>query len=151
MVRWMQFAIISLATLLCSIPTEAEYLLNCRLMNSDSPSWWRKGCKWETIISECGPNELCKVKRLNIVSVSAKAALSANLSLRTSVLVNSTTAETAGLAATMSSPGLTTTSRTTATVSPAGSGALGGVAETLNNAASGTTGTANRTVSGLSP
>jgi hypothetical protein len=150
MVRWMQFALISLATTLCSIPAEADYLLNCRLMDSDTPSWWRKGCKWETIISECEPNELCKVKRLNIVSVSAKAALSANLRLRTAVLVNSTTTETAGLAVTMSNPGLATTSRATAANSTL-SGAVGGTADTVNGAVSGTTDTANRTVSDLGP
>jgi hypothetical protein len=93
LVGWMYFAIISSATLMCSIPAEADYLLNCRLMDSDTPSWWRKGCKWETIITECEPNELCKVKRLNIESMSAKAALSANLTLRTAALANSATAE----------------------------------------------------------
>jgi hypothetical protein len=148
MVRWTQFAIISLATLMCSIPAEADYLLNCRLMDSDTPSWWRKGCKWETIITECEPNELCKVKRLNIVSVSAKAALSANLRMRTAVLVNSTTAETAGLAATMSSAGLATTSRATAANSTL-SGAIGGTAGTVNGAVSGSTAGVDRAVSGL--
>jgi hypothetical protein len=146
--RWMYFAIISLATLMCSIPVEADYLLNCRLMDSDTPSWWRKGCKWETIITKCEPNELCKVKRLNIVSMSAKAALSANLSLRTAALANSTTAEIAGLAAPMSSPGLATTSRTTAANSRL-SGAVSGTAGTLNGAVSGATSGVDRAVSGL--
>jgi hypothetical protein len=149
MVRWMQFAIISLAAIMCSIPAEADYLLNCRLMDSDTPSWWQKGCKWETIISECEPNELCKVKRLNIVSVSAKAALSANLKLRTAALVNSTTADVAGLAA-MSSSGLATTSRANAADNTL-SGAVGGTASTVNGVASATTGAVDGTASGLVP
>jgi hypothetical protein len=80
------------------------------------------------------------------VSVSAKAALSLNVRLRTAVLVNSTTAETAGLA--MSSAGIATTSRATAANS-ALSGAIGGTAGTANGAVSGVTGGVDRAVFGL--
>jgi hypothetical protein len=144
--RWMEFAFIGFATVTCSIPIEAASLLNCRLMDSDTPSRWRQGCKWETIISQCKPNELCKVKRQNIVSVSAKAALTANLELRTSVLVSGTTVEAASLAAAINSRG----PRSTA-VASTGSGVLGGSAGTLDGAASVATGTVDRALSDLAP
>ena len=150
MVRWMEFAFIGLATITCSMPTEAASLLNCRLMDSDAPSRWRQGCKWETIISQCKPNELCKVKRQNIVSVSAKAALTANLGLLTSVLVSGTTAEAASLAAAINSRGLATGARSTA-VAGTGSGVLGGAAGTLDGVASAATGTVDRALSDIAP
>jgi hypothetical protein len=140
----------ALATIMFSVPTEAAYLLNCRLMDSDTPSWWRKGCKWETVISECDPNEPCKVKRQNFLSLSAKAVLTSNVRLRTALLVNGTTAETASLASTMSSPGLATTSRATVTNSTV-SGAIGGTAGTANGVVSGATGAVDHAVAGLAP
>jgi hypothetical protein len=146
MVRWMGFAFISLATITCSIPTEAAYLLNCRLMGPDAPVQWRQGCKWETVITECNPSESCKIKRQNFLSLSAKAAITANVRLRTSVLVSGTTAEVAGLAAATSSPGITTSTRTTSV-----SGTIGGVAGTANGVVSGATGAVDRTASGLGP
>src|SRR5215213_2265452 len=143
MVRWLELAFMSLATITCSVPTEAAYLLNCRLMGPDAPAQWRQGCKWETVISACIPNELCKVKRQNFLSQSAKAAIGADVRLRTAVLVSGTTAEVAGLAAATSSPNIATSTSTSV------SGTVGGAATTQNGAVSGVTGTVDRTVSGL--
>jgi hypothetical protein len=150
MVGWMGIAVITLATIMFSTPAEAVYLLNCRLMDADTPTRWREGCKWETVITECKPEEPCKVKRQNFISLSAKAVITANARLRTAVLVGGTTAEAASLAAAMSSPGLATSSRTTGTDSTL-SGTIGGVAGTVNEVISGATGAVDRAMSGLDP
>jgi hypothetical protein len=148
MVGWIGIAVIIVATIVFSAPSEAAFLLNCRLMGPDTHPQWRQGCKWETLISECKPDEPCKVKRQNFLSLSAKAAITANLKWRTTIIVSGTTTEAASLAATMNSPGLATSSNATA----AGitlAGPIGKAAGTLNGVVSDATGAVNQT--GLVP
>jgi hypothetical protein len=146
----MGFAVITLATIMFSPPSNAAFLLNCRLMGPDTPSRWRQGCQWETVISVCKPGEPCKVKRQNFLSLSAKAAITANVKLRTAVIVSGTTAEAASLAAAMNSPGLAASSNSTAASSTV-SGTIGGAAGTVDGIASAVTGTVDRAVAGLVP
>lgn len=147
MVGWIGAAVITLATIMACAPSEGAYLLNCRLMNSDTPSHWRRGCKWETVMSECKPGEPCKVKRQNFISLSAKSAIAANAKWRTAVIVSGTTAEAASIAATMNSPAGLAASSNTAGADSAMSGTIGEAAGSVAGAISGATGA----VAGLVP
>jgi hypothetical protein len=151
MLGWIGVAVINLVTIMFSMPSEAAFLLNCRLMGPATPPHWRQGCKWETVIRECNPEKLCKVKRLNIISRSAKAAITANVKWRTTVIISGTTSEAASIVETMNGPaGLATSGKATAADSTVSS-TIGAAVGTVNRVVSGATGAVDRTVAGLVP
>jgi hypothetical protein len=147
----MRVAVLALAPTILSIPSQADFLLNCRLMSADANPLYRQACKWETIVSDCSPNIPCTVKRQNIISVSAKAALTANAKLRSAVIVSSTTSGTASTVVAMKSPAsLAMSGRATASGSSMSS-AVSGVTGAVAGVVSGATGAVDGALTGVTP
>jgi hypothetical protein len=144
-------AILALAPTILSNPCQADFLLNCRLMSPEVDHLYRQACKWETIISNCSPNTPCTVKRQNVISISAKAVLTANARLRSAVIVSSTTSGTASTVVATKSPAtLAMSSRATASGSSISS-PIGGATGAVAGVVSGATGAVDGAVAGLTP
>jgi hypothetical protein len=89
-------AFLGLTALAIPLPAAAEFLLNCRLIDSGNPIY-RQHCKAETrylVVNECSVSNICVVKKQNFKGVfSGSAGLSANgIPIATSNPVNSTVA-----------------------------------------------------------
>ena len=66
------FAIL-LGVVAFSVPSEAEFLLNCRLMDPDAVPIYRQHCKWQTlVIKKCRVEEPCAIRMQNFRSVYAR-------------------------------------------------------------------------------
>jgi hypothetical protein len=81
---WMGIFVILPGLVTFSVPSEAEFLLNCRLMDPDAVSIYRQHCKWQTlVIRKCRAEEPCAIRMQNFrsvytrngVTVDAKVAL----------------------------------------------------------------------------
>jgi hypothetical protein len=139
--QWFAPAVLSVTVLFgFSEPSEADFLLNCRLMAADAHSLFRRGCRWETTV-RCEPNEPCVVKRQNFISVSAKQALASKPKWLRAVVVHGRTPGTTGGIVGLSTPA----SASTATATDVQIGrAVGDIGTEVTN-------TVDRTVAGLMP
>jgi hypothetical protein len=69
--------VLLLMPIVLSMPSNADFLLNCRLMTPDTKETYRRHCKWETVV-KCEPGKACIIKRQNFVSGYSNAVLAAN-------------------------------------------------------------------------
>jgi hypothetical protein len=152
---------LGLTALAIPLPAAAEFLLNCRLIDSGNPIY-RQHCKAETrylVVNECSVSKICVVKKQNFKGefsgnvglsangipilmsnpVSTTVALSENLTIAPSSNITSTAGDIG------SAPGL---SVNTSTTSLAGRSPTASAGESLSNTAGGATRTAGDVVSG---
>jgi hypothetical protein len=70
---WLGILIVLSGVSLFSVPCEADFLLNCRLMNQNAISIYRQHCKWQTVVvRKCRVEEPCAIRMQNFRSVYAK-------------------------------------------------------------------------------
>jgi hypothetical protein len=70
---WLGTLIVLPGVVIFSVPCEADFLLNCRLMNPDAVPIYRQHCKWQTVvIRKCRVEEACAIRMQNFRSVYAR-------------------------------------------------------------------------------
>jgi hypothetical protein len=70
---WMGIFVVLPGVVIFSVPSEAEFLLNCRLMDPDALPIYRQHCKWQTlVIRKCRVEEPCAIRMQNFRSVYAR-------------------------------------------------------------------------------
>ena len=149
--------LLGLTALTIPLPAAAEFLLNCRLIDSGNPVY-RQHCKPETrylVVNECSVSKICVIKKQNFKGVfSGSVGLSANgIPVALSNPVNTTVslsgslafAADSSLASTGSAPSL---SVPTGTTSIAGRSVMPSAGGSLSNTDAGVTRTAGDVISG---